>query len=91
MVNCSMHTKYLFARDSVMTICSVCETNELSKEDEAVNKFAVRTLKVPCFSCREEIIRKYAKHEGKTLTFPDFSHEEYLAVPYYFRRQSFLF
>lgn len=69
-----------------MTICRRCQTTELSRADELVNKYAARTLKVPCSACRRDVIREYAKTKGNIMDSPPDSYEEYLAVPFSMRR-----
>jgi hypothetical protein len=51
-----------------------------------VNRYAARTLKIPCITCRREVIREYSKTIGKKIDFPTGSHEEYLSVPYSYRK-----
>ena len=71
-----------FAGDSALTICPLCNTNKLSGEDMAVNKYAFRILKVPCFDCRKRVINKFYEENSLKLVFPEYSHKEYLTLPY---------
>tara|TARA_R110000824_G_scaffold103417_4_gene245701 strand:+ start:9010 stop:9219 length:210 start_codon:yes stop_codon:yes gene_type:complete len=69
-----------------MDICPRCCVNKFTEEDLLVNRYAVRHLKVACCECREKAIRKYHEEDSIPLVCPEFSHEEYLAIPYAYRR-----
>lgn len=69
-----------------MDICPRCYVNKYTEADMLVNRYAVRHLKVACRECREKAIRKYYEDNNLPLVNPEFSHQQYLAIPYGYRR-----